>query len=135
MLRRPDDTVENSDLQFAADRIFAYYQQRLAVYSDTAMGAGWPCEEDRKTRFKTIVELILSCRERSPVVICDFGCGTGELLTYIRERRLSMVAYVGVDRSVEALTYARRKHPYARFYELDVLTATDAERTVLDCDF
>ncbi len=133
-MSRLEDAVLSSDLQFVSDRVFAYYQERLAAHSDTALGAGWPCEEDRETRFKTVVDFVLSVRTGSPVVICDFGCGTGELLTYVRERRLSMVEYVGVDRSAEALAYARRKHPCDRFYELDVLAADNQARTVLNCD-
>ncbi|MEZ5287331.1 MAG: class I SAM-dependent methyltransferase [Vicinamibacterales bacterium] len=47
--------------------------------------------------------------------LCDFGCGTGELLAHARRRGLDRLVYLGVDRSAAALEHARRKFPRDAF--------------------
>jgi dTDP-4-amino-4,6-dideoxygalactose transaminase len=118
-----------------AQAILQYYQTCLALHGDTAKGAGWPSDEDRNERFKTILDIVLSCRTGSRIVVCDLGCGTGQLLSYIRQRRLTMIDYVGIDRSAEALAFARIKHPGAAFHNIDVLSASEGEQSGIKCDF
>jgi dTDP-4-amino-4,6-dideoxygalactose transaminase len=117
------------------DAILAYYRDCLARHGDTARGAAWPNEVDRRTRFDTILDMLLSASADERIALCDLGCGSGELLSHIRERGLTMIDYVGVDRSVEALALARQKLPGVPFHCLDPLSASSAECSALDCDF
>ncbi len=115
------------------DLLLAHYDRALELHGDTPQGALWPNARDRQTRYDVMLDLL----EGAPpgrLLLCDLGCGTGELLTRIRERRLERVDYVGVDRSQRALALARAKFPGERFVELDI-TAPGVDLSVLDCDY
>lgn len=110
-----------------------YYDERLRRHGDTAAGAAWPNETDRRTRFEVMTQA-LRASSQTPVV-CDLGCGTGELLAYLREIGRGDIGYIGADRSSLALGYARRKFPDARWLEIDVTTAPASELAALACDY
>jgi dTDP-4-amino-4,6-dideoxygalactose transaminase len=115
------------------DELLAASERDLQEHGDTATGAGWPNETDRRTRFDVMLDVI-DCWPDSPVVLCDFACGTGELLAHIRRRGLQNIAYLGADRSTKALSYARAKFPEATFVELDV-NAPGANLSLIACDY
>jgi SAM-dependent methyltransferase len=115
------------------DVIGRHYDEVLARHGDTAQGAHWPNETKRRLRFDVMLDL-MGTHYGEPGVLCDFGCGTGELLAHLRRRGLDRLEYVGVDRSALALSYARQKFPAARFVEIDV-TAPDAPVDALACDW
>ena len=103
----------------AEDRLLRVFDARLAEHGDTPQGAYWPNELDRRTRFDVMLD-VLAGRGDAPVVLCDLGCGTGELLAHIRRLGLTGISYIGVDRSEAALAHARAKFPDATFLCLDV---------------
>jgi SAM-dependent methyltransferase len=109
------------------DAIVAHYDRCLRLHGDTAQGANWPNEDDRRRRFDVMLGIITG-----PGVLCDFGCGTGELLTHVRRKGLDL-SYFGVDRSRHAIAYARNKFPGTTFLELDALAQGDL--SPLDCDY
>ncbi len=115
------------------DALLPIYERALGQFGDTAQGALWPNEADRRLRFDVMLDLLDSA-DRGPTVLCDLGCGTGELLARIRERGLSHVRYIGVDRSIVALELARAKFPDAEFLLLDV-NAEGADLAKLECDY
>lgn len=112
-----------------------YYDERLRYHGDTAAGAGWPSEADRRTRFAVLTEALRAEHGEPAPVLCDLGCGTGELLGWLRARGRGDVSYVGADRSELALDHARRKFPDARWVEIDVTTARESELAALECDY
>jgi len=116
--------------------LLAYYDSHLAMFGDTARGAAWPDEGGRQARFRFGLEPILQHMSGRPFVLCDLGCGTGELYRYLGEAGLDHVAYVGVDRSTAAIALARRKFPGATFHCLDILDGPAALiDQALSCDF
>jgi SAM-dependent methyltransferase len=115
------------------DILLALYDEALELHGDTPEGALWPNAQDRETRFDVMLE-VLADRPPGPIVLCDLGCGTGELLARIRERGLRDITYVGLDRSAQAIALARAKFPGERFVELDV-TSPDADLSQLECDY
>src|SRR5688500_8794495 len=116
--------------------LLAYYDSHLARFGDTARGAAWPDEAGRQARFRFGMEPILQHMDGRPFVLCDLGCGTGELYRYLRQAGLDQVTYAGVDRSATAIAIARRKFPDAAFHCLDVLNASAAQLDLaLSCDF
>jgi dTDP-4-amino-4,6-dideoxygalactose transaminase len=129
MLISPDDEL----LARPDDELLAVSERNLQENGDTAAGAGWPNELDRRIRFDVMLD-VLDCPPDSPVTLCDFACGTGELLAHIHRRGLHNITYLGVDRSAKALSYARAKFPEATFLELDV-NAPDANLGVIACDY
>ena len=88
---------------------------------------------DRRVRFDVMLDVI-ERRAGTSVVLCDLGCGTGELLTHIRQRNLRHITYIGADRSAVALAHARAKFPDATFVEIDV-NAPGADLDRLSCDY
>lgn len=115
------------------DVMLEHYDAALARHGDTPQGALWPNAADRNTRFDVMLDL-LADQAGGPVVLCDLGCGTGELLKRIHERGLSHIDYLGVDRSRSALELARAKFPGERFVELDV-NSPGADLSGIECDF
>ncbi|MEA2720933.1 MAG: hypothetical protein QOJ39_2797 [Candidatus Eremiobacteraeota bacterium] len=121
-------------LDAAVAHLARYYDERLTIHGDTPEGAAWPNARDLATRFDVMSDLAAALAPDRPIVLCDLGCGTGELLAHVRERAPEQVEYVGVDISGAALAYARRKFPEIPFHELDVLAAPGAELERLRCD-
>jgi SAM-dependent methyltransferase len=121
LARRPDDLL------------LAYYNARLAECGDTPQGAYWASESDRRTLFDVMLDVI-PANPHGRIVLCDLGCGTGELLAHIHRRGLNHIDYVGVDRSALALRHARNKFPDDTFIEIDV-NAVDAQHDLLECDY
>lgn len=112
-----------------------YYDSHLAQHGDTARGAAWPDEQGRALRFDVGLEIIQQASGGRPIRLVDFGCGTGELYRHIRDNGLDHINYVGVDRSAAALALAREKFPGVAFHRLNVLTCSNEELGVLDCDY
>jgi dTDP-4-amino-4,6-dideoxygalactose transaminase len=115
--------------------ILDYYDDRLQMHGDSAQGAGWPNEHDRIVRFQVLTEALRSAPSQPTPVVCDLGCGTGELLRYLRACGRSDIEYIGVDRSAKALAHARAKFPEARWTEMDVTTAPESALGDLACDY
>ncbi len=119
------------------DALLEYYESHLLQYGDTALGAGWPNEKDRQSRFDVMLDVIEPGSANSaeePIVLCDLGCGTGDLLARIRRRGPAGIRYVGVDLLPRALRYAREKFPGETFLEMDV-NAPGADLDLIRCDY
>ncbi|HKR58762.1 MAG TPA: methyltransferase domain-containing protein [Pyrinomonadaceae bacterium] len=123
------------EMSRTADALLRYHASFLAQHGDTARGAGWPNEQDRLTRFDVVLDIIARHRPNRPVVLCDLGCGSGELARRAHNFEGLRISYVGIDRSEEALSYARAKFPADQFHLLDVLTASEWQLDSLRCDF
>jgi len=109
------------------------YSKRLIAFGDTAQGAFWPNKADRRKRFDVMLD-VLSGDAARPLVLCDLGCGAGELLAHIRRRGMRGIDYFGADVSTVALDQARAKFPEARFVAIDV-AAAGADVGSLACDY
>lgn len=113
-----------------------YYERHLANHGDTARGAAWPDEAGRALRFGMGLEIALAHAGNGPFVLCDLGCGTGELYRHLRDAGLERIRYVGIDRSALAIDLARSKFPDATFHCLDVEESPrETLDRVFDCDF
>jgi dTDP-4-amino-4,6-dideoxygalactose transaminase/predicted RNA methylase len=120
----------------ASQPLLDYYDAHLAEHGDTARGAAWPDEAGRQVRFAMGLELIRAHAVDGPVTVCDLGCGTGEFYRYLRMAGETRIAYVGLDRSAQAIALARVKFPDATFECVDLeRCADDVAARVLDCDF
>ncbi|MFG1417579.1 DegT/DnrJ/EryC1/StrS family aminotransferase [Xanthobacter sp. V0B-10] len=110
-----------------------HYSQCLSTHGDTARGADWLDETGRLIRFDVGLDIIQQAAAGAQVVLCDLGCGTGELYRRIRDRAFDNIAYVGLDQSPAAIAMARAKFPEARFEVADAGAPADLAR--IDCDF
>jgi cyclopropane fatty-acyl-phospholipid synthase-like methyltransferase len=88
-------------------QIAEYYGRVFAAHGDTPRGMDWNSEEAQMLRFDKLLQHL-------PVEgasMLDVGCGTGELYGLIRERRLGLAAYHGIDFVEPMVETARRKFP------------------------
>ena len=115
--------------------LLEYYDERLRRHGDTAAGAGWPNDADRRTRFAVLTEALRRESGGPAPVVCDLGCGTGELLGWLRAVGRRDIGYIGADRSTLALGHAAAKFPEARWVEIDVMSASPQELDALRCDW
>lgn len=115
------------------DVLLAHSNQSLLQHGDCTSGANWPNEADRRKRFEMMLDVIAE-QPGQPVVLCDLGCGTGELLAYIRERGLTNISYIGIDRSAIALSHARNKFPEVTFLDIDV-NDPNTDLSQIACDY
>jgi trans-aconitate methyltransferase len=122
-----------TDRQRDYDVLLTHSEAALARHGDTHDGAHWPNAEDRRTRFDVMLDVMVK-RPAAPTVLCDLGCGSGELLRRIHERGLGNITYFGVDRSDTALSLARDKFPGVRFLNLDV-NDPDCDVALVACDY
>ena len=92
-----------------------------------------PSQAERRARFDVMLDVI-DVSSDSPVVLCDFGCGAGDLLAHIRRRGVRNIAYVGADRSARALAVARVRFPDATFVKIDI-SAPEGALDAIACDY
>jgi len=93
----------------------SHYEAALSTGGDRGQVVGWRDEQAQTVRFDAIWRLISDVRA---VVIADLGCGTGELLRYLREKMWDGL-YLGTDISELMLDAARvgfRDDAKARFF-------------------
>lgn len=96
-------------------------EESLRQHGDNHLGAGYTrTAEEPRSQYALMLEVV---REKdTPVHILDFGCGLAHMLDYIQERPdLANIRYSGLDLSQEYLDAARRRHPEADLFLLDVL--------------
>jgi SAM-dependent methyltransferase len=116
------------------ERLQDHHDHCLEEFGDTARGAGWEDDLGQRVRFEAMLD-VMAGAGTSRVVLCDLGCGTGCLLSHIRDRGMATrVDYHGVDRSARALALAREKFPGIRFAQLDI-NAPGADLSLIDCDY
>lgn len=114
--------------------IARHYDSCLARFGDTARGADWPNEQDRRTRFAVMLDILGEERDER-IELLDFACGTGELYRHVRAIERPAIAYRGADVSEAALRFARAKFPEAEFHGLDILAASERECAPLAADY
>jgi trans-aconitate methyltransferase len=110
----------NSDERSSLVKLYA---DRVAEMGYDVRSLGWKSVEDQLLRFKVLADI----SQLAGDVVCDVGCGFGDLLPYLRER-FGSVGYLGVDISEELLAVARTRHPDVRFLFADVLAESYGEK-------
>ena len=90
---------------YVIDTIARYYASKLVQHGATPAGVDWNSEQSQHLRFDQFVPLVLD----SDASICDYGCGYGAFLDYIRSRG-HRGAYVGFDAAGEMIHEATTRH-------------------------
>ncbi|WP_368634250.1 class I SAM-dependent methyltransferase [Kurthia gibsonii] len=96
------------------DSIKQHYQNLFEKYGDSFKSAQWSDQSTQYKRFEVLCEIADLKNKR----ILDFGCGTGELANYFKQKDIH-VEYTGVDIVENMLEFASKKHPKHRFTTLD----------------
>lgn len=75
------------------ESIEKYYTEKVAQYGLTSKGVDWSTKDGQLKRFEILIDhfaISASCS------ILDFGCGTGDLFSYLNDKGLR-VDYTGYD--------------------------------------
>lgn len=103
-------------------KIVKHYEGCFDKYGDTHLGVDWPKLEDVDKRYKVMLDLIIQdTPSLSNVSLLDFGCGTGQLNTYLIGNKVLGIEYAGLDISEKFISYCRSKYPKNEFYQLNLL--------------
>ena len=99
-------------------RIKNEYEDHLVRHDpDSPEAAHWIGREKTWLRMRVLTEI----GDLNGMKLLDFGCGTGLLLDFLKERAIDC-EYHGWDISKRMIEVARRRHPTADFSVVDVLT-------------
>jgi SAM-dependent methyltransferase len=100
--------------------IVEHYESCLARHGDTHLGVDWPKPQDAETRYRVMLELIRAPRTKT-VKLLDFGCGASHLYSYIVEKDIKGIEYVGLDLSRKFVDLSLKKFPKNHYVCADIL--------------
>jgi len=95
----------------ALKQLDAHYTARVKEHGDAPAAVQWRDRATQERRMAILAEVGVLRTAK----LLDFACGTGHLLTFLREHLDFSGEYVGYDLSEAMLDLARQKHPEARF--------------------
>ena len=100
-------------------KIAEHYDKCFQEYGDNHLGVDWPNEQDAKTRYQIMAEVM---RENVPVSLLDFGCGTSAFYQYLIDTNQSRnIEYSGLDINKSFCSASKEKFPDSNFYNKDIL--------------
>ena len=84
-----------------------YYSDKIILHGDSAQGVDWNSKDSQYLRFDQLSKVFLS---ESESVILDYGCGSGEFVSYFDKLKTgSKIKYHGYDVSESMLSLANDK--------------------------
>lgn len=95
--------------------IKTYYEDNMAKGLPEYGVLGWESEEAQRLRF----DMLLSSLNLEGKALLDVGCGTGNLLEYIKSKGIN-VSYTGVDILEKMIEQVKNKQLNANFYHIDI---------------
>jgi len=120
--RRSDDMADDFRDDLAA--LSTHYDRLVRVHGDTAMSAQYADRETQERRIAVLCDIGVSKTSK----VLDFGCGTGQMLSFLQRSCGFEGEYVGYDISPEAIECARSIHPAGRFEVRNILEQPSEER-------
>ena len=94
------------------------YNKRLDEFGVSEQALGW----SKKGRAKLRYEILLSQWDFNDQCILDFGCGFGDMLACLNEKKMHNVSYTGVDINSNFIAIAKEKyHESANFLVSNIL--------------
>ena len=87
------------------DAVAKYYASKLAQHGATPAGVDWNSEQSQRLRFDQFIPLVSD----ASASICDYGCGYGAFLDYLRARG-HRGGYVGFDAAEAMIRQATERH-------------------------
>ena len=99
------------------DDIGTHYRRLLAEHGDSPQAVQYSCIQSQERRF----ELLADIGDLRYKRILDFGCGTGQLGSYLKRNGIE-IEYFGTDIVPEFLTLCRSKFPKGHFEEFSRLS-------------
>ena len=88
------------------DKTEKYFGQTVKEFGVNYAGVRWNGEEAQKVRYDQLIKLVET--KKSNFSICDYGCGYGYFLSYLKEYFLNWKGtYVGIDSSISMIEAAK----------------------------
>jgi SAM-dependent methyltransferase len=114
------------DQKFTRDieALSAHYGGLVKRHGDAPEGAQYADRESQERRMAVLSEIGVAKDSK----VLDFGCGTGQLLSFLQRSLGFAGEYVGYDISPEAIALARSNHPSGRFEVRNILEQPSEER-------
>lgn len=101
-----------------------HYDALVDRHGDGPEGAQYADRETQEKRMAVLCEIGVTKDSK----VLDFGCGTGQLLSFLQKSMGYEGEYVGYDIASEAVEVARRTHDAGRFEVLNLLAEPVEER-------
>jgi SAM-dependent methyltransferase len=106
------------------DALSRHYDGLVRRHGDAPEGAQYADRETQERRMAVLCEIGVAKDSK----VLDFGCGTGQLLSYLQRSLGYEGEYVGYDVSPAAIELARSAHPAGRFEVRNVLEQPAEEK-------
>ena len=101
------------------DRLARHYETLARRYGASPEANQWRDLATQERRFAVLTAIAPDIVESS---VLDFGCGTGALYGFLRDKVGFNGSYCGVDISAASIDIARKTWPEARFEHADLLS-------------
>lgn len=92
--------------------IIEYYSNKIKEYGPNSKGVDWNGKDSQYLRFDTLSNIFA---DKSDFSLLDYGCGYGELLTYLNTKNYKNIKYTGFDISDKMLIQASKKYKNGHF--------------------
>ena len=73
-------------------KLAEHYDKCFKEHGDTHLGVDWPKLEDTYKRYDVMIQ---SIKEKTPITLLDFGCGTASLNQRIEILKIKNIKYSG----------------------------------------
>ena len=100
-----------------------HYSGLVRRHGDAPESAQYADRETQERRMEVLCEIGVAKDSK----VLDFGCGTGQLLSFLQRSLGFEGEYVGYDISPEAIELARSAHPNGRFEVRNILEQPSEE--------
>ncbi len=119
----------------AHSKLAERYESLLGTHGERASWADPASPTEREVWLEVMLDLLEG--DASPRIdLLDVGCGSGEMLRFIRRTRPQQdIRYHGIDVSAVALDLARAKFPDGTFSQIDVVREPDQSIDDLATDY
>ena len=114
----------NSDFKSDFKALANHYDELVKRHGENPESAQYADRETQERRMEVLCEIGVGKNSK----VLDFGCGTGQLLSFLQNSIGYEGEYVGYDISPEAVEFARSIHSRARFEVRDILDQPSDEK-------
>ena len=114
----------NQDFNRDIEALSNHYSELVKRHGDAPESAQYADRETQERRMEVLSEIGVARDSK----VLDFGCGTGQLLSFLQRSLGFEGEYVGYDISPKAIELARSTHPAGRFEVRNILEQPAEEK-------